>query len=179
MAGRKPKYCKKVVDKIVELIKEDTFTVFEICEQVGIKKSAFFAWQQEHPEFKEAIEDAHDALMQSIIIDAKHSLRKKINGYTARETKVVTVPGTKKDANGMPKPVIKEQTVVEKHFQPDTAAIIFTLTNGDPAHWKNRQNNEVTGADGKDLIDTKSIDELKDELKGLMKIINDDDNNDK
>ena len=81
MAGRKPKYCKKVVDKIIELIKKDTFTVFEICEQVGIKKSAYFAWQQEHPEFKEAIEDAHDALMQSIVIDAKHSLRKKINGY--------------------------------------------------------------------------------------------------
>ena len=43
------------------------------------------------------------------------------------------------------KPKIKEKTIVKKHIQPDTAAIIFTLTNGNPDRWKNRQDSNISG----------------------------------
>ena len=94
---------------------------------------------------------------------------KKIQGYDVTETKVVTVPGTKKDEKGNPKPIIKEQTTTKKHIQADTAAIIFTLTNGDPEHWRNRQTTEVTGKDGKDLFASKTDEELAAEIEELQR----------
>ena len=88
---------------------------------------------------------------------------KKIKGYDVVETHVTTVP----DKNG--NPVIKEQKNVKKHFQPDTAALIFTLTNGDPEHWRNRQSTEVTGKDGKDLFANKTDEELDNEIAELKR----------
>ena len=64
------------------------------------------------------------------------------------------------DMSGKPKPKIKEQKIIDKHYQPDTAAIIFTLTNAEPEHWKNRLNNEVTGKDGKELFASLTDSEL-------------------
>ena len=94
---------------------------------------------------------------------------KKIQGYEVTETKVVTIPGKKKDERGNPKPEIKEQTTTKKHIQADTAAIIFTLTNGDPDHWRNRQSTEVTGKDGKDLFANKTDEELDNEIEELKR----------
>jgi hypothetical protein len=39
---------------------------------------------------------------------------------------------------------MKERIVTKKYIPPDTAAIIFTLCNLDPEHWKNRQNTDFT-----------------------------------
>lgn len=160
------KFSKKTTEKIVELVKSDTYTIAEICRQVGISQRTYHLWIEEHPDFAEAIEQAKDERMQFFVIEAKKSLLKKIKGYDVVETHVTTVP----DKNG--NPVIKEQKNVKKHIQPDTAAVIFTLTNGDPEHWRNRQSTEVTGKDGKDLLENKSVDELKAELDGLLEIIN-------
>ena len=63
----------------------------------------------------------------------------------------------------------EEQKIVDKHYQPDTAAIIFTLTNGEPENWKNRQNNEVTGKDGKDLFGQLTDEELDARIAELEK----------
>ena len=101
--------------------------------------------------------------MQMFVIEAKKSLLKKIRGYEVTETSVTTIPG--KDG----KPKIKEQKTNKKHFQPDTAAIIFTLTNGDPEHWKNKQTTEMTGKDGKDLFADKSDDELDKDIEELKR----------
>ena len=92
--------------------------------------------------------------------------------------KGVGIPGTEifvgeriqeKDEQGNPKPIIKEQTTTKKHIQADTAAIIFTLTNGDPEHWRNRQTTEITGKDGKDLFAGKSDEELDNEIAELKR----------
>ena len=58
---------------------------------------------------------------------------------------------------------------MKKHIQPDTAAVIFTLTNGDPTRWRNRQTTEVTGKDGKDLFKTLSDEDLDKEIADLEK----------
>lgn len=166
------KFSKKTVEKIVWLIKSDTYTIAEICRQVGITPKTYHQWVNDYPDFADAIEQAKDERMQAMVIEAKKSLMKKIQGYDVTETKVVTVPGTKKDEKGKPKPIIKEQTTTKKHIQPDTAAIIFTLTNGDPMRWRNRQTTEVTGKDGKDLFKTLSDEELDKQIADLEKKLN-------
>jgi transposase-like protein len=163
------KYNKKMVAKIVGLIKSDTYTIAEICRQVGISTKTFHEWVNEREDFALAVEDARAELMQSLVIDAKKSLRKKVSGYDVTETKVVTIPGKEKDKEGNPLPIIKEQTTTKKHIQPDTAAIIFTLTNGDPDHWRNRQSTEVTGKDGQDLFAKKTDEELAAMIQDLQR----------
>ena len=163
------KYGKKVVESIVGLIKSDTYTIAEICRQTGITQKTYHQWRNDHPEFASAIEEAEQERMQMMVIEAKKSLLKKIQGYDVIETKVVTVPGKEKDEKGNAKPIIKEQTNTKKHIQADTAAIIFTLTNGDPEHWQNRQRTEVTGKDGKDLFADKTDEELDAEIADLKR----------
>ena len=161
------KFSKKTVDMIVGLVKSDTFA--EICRQVGITPKTYHQWVNDYPDFADAIEQAKAERMQAMVIEAKKSLMKKIQGYDVTETKVVTIPGKQKDEKGNPKPIIKEQTTTKKHIQPDTAAIIFTLTNGDPEHWRNRQSTEVTGKDGKDLFASKTDEELDKEIEELKR----------
>lgn len=157
------KYNKKTIDAILELIKSDTYTIAEVCRQVEITQKTYHQWMNDHPEFSEAVNAAKEERMQMFVIEAKKSLLKKIRGYEVTETSVTTIPG--KDG----KPKIKEQKTNKKHFQPDTAAIIFTLTNGDPEHWKNKQTTEMTGKDGKDLFADKSDDELDKDIEELKR----------
>lgn len=159
------KFSKKTVERIVGLVKSDTYTIAEICRQVGITQKTYHQWVNDYPDFAEAIEQAKEERMQFFVQEAKKSLLKKIRGYEVTETKVVTIP----NKNDPSKPTIKEQTTTKKHIQPDTAAVIFTLTNGDPQHWKNRQNTEVTGKDGKDLFKTLSDEDLDKEIAELEK----------
>lgn len=163
------KFSKKTVDKIVGLVKSDTYTIAEVCRQVGITPKTYHQWVNDYPDFADAIELAKEERMQFFVQEAKKSLLKKIQGYEVTETKVVTIPGKKKDEKGNPKPEIKEQTTTKKHIQADTAAIIFTLTNGDPDHWRNRQSTEVTGKDGKDLFANKTDEELDNEIEELKR----------
>ena len=113
--------------------------------------------------------EAEAERMAVFVVEAKKSLLRKIQGYTVQERHITTVGSGKFDVNGKEIPRIKEQKVVDKHFQPDTAAIIFTLTNGEPENWKNRQNNEVTGKDGKDLFGQLSDEELDARIAELEK----------
>lgn len=165
------KYGKKMVDAIVRLMKSDTFTITEICAKVGITTRVYYLWLQEHEEFAEAIKQAENDRMQNMVMIAKKSLMQKLQGYDVIETRTVTIPSKKRDKNGalIEKPKIKEQTSVKKHIAADTTAIIFTLTNGDPEHWRNRQSTEVTGKDGKDLFAQKTDDELTKEIEELKR----------
>lgn len=169
MIQRHRKYSKQLADKIIELIKSDTYTVAEICRNAHITKPTFYRWQEDYPDFGESVKAAREEMKEFLTIEARKSLLKKIQGYDVTETKVVTVPGSQKDERGNPKPIIKEQTTTKKHIQPDTAAIIFTLTNGDPEHWRNRQSTEITGKDDKDLFANMSTEELENELDDLLR----------
>lgn len=163
------KYNSKKANQIVELFRTDTYTVFEICRIVKISKSTLYRWMSEYPDFAQAIEDAKDERAQILVVAAKKSLRRKIEGYDVTETRVVTVPHKEKDKDGktVEKPRIKEQITTKKHIQPDTAAIIFTLTNGDPEHWRNRQTTELVGRNGKDLFSDKTDEELETMIEEL------------
>ena len=84
-----------------------------------------------------------------------------INGYEYEEKKTVTVD------NGQGQPKIKEQTITKKVIAPNLGAIIHFQTNKDPQNWKNRQNTEITGKDGKDLFEKLTDEELEAKIKEL------------
>ena len=157
------KYNKKVAERILAMIRADTYTITEVCNNVGISRQTFYNWQNDNLEFAQAVEDANNELLDKMNIEAKKSLMKKIQGYDVMETHVVTVPG--KDG----KPIIKEQKNVKKHIAADTAAIIFTLTNCDPDNWKNRHSSEITGKNGKDLLTNKTDEELERDILELQR----------
>lgn len=160
------KYSKRIVNRICDLISSDTYTIAEICAMVKISESCYYKWQAENEEFTEAITRAREKFDEIIVQEAKNSLRKKITGYTVQEKKVVMVEG-KPGPDGKTKPKIKEQVTIDKHFQPDTAAIIFVLTNKAADEYKNRQNTELTGKDGKDLFEGLSNEEIDKRIKEL------------
>lgn len=157
------KYSKDTKDKILDMLRTDTYTLSEICRAVGIGIATFYLWRDKYEDFAQAVEEAKEERMQFFVQEAKKSLLKKIQGYEVKETKLVTIPN-KADPS---KPIIKEQTTTTKHVQADTAAIIFTLTNGDPTRWRNRQTTEVTGKDGKELFKSTSDEELDKEIADL------------
>ncbi|MDT4844180.1 hypothetical protein FQZ97_781300 [compost metagenome] len=148
------KYNKKIVDRIFELLSSDTYTIAEVCQMVGISDRTFYGWRDKNAEFADLIKKAENERNQFFLAEAKKSLLKKIQGYTVQEkhTTYVNAKEVGEDGKQKDKPRIKEQKIVDKYFQPDTAAVIFTLTNQDPENWKNRQNTELTGKDGKDLF---------------------------
>lgn len=156
----KLKLTKTLRERIVEMLQSDTYTYKEICDACGITTRTFYLWREKFPDFDQDIKDAEDARMQEFVKIAKRSLRRKIEGYAVDETCVTTIPSRKKDEKGKPIPEIKEQKTNHRHVAPDTAAIIFTLTNGDPDNWRNRQTNEVVGKGGKDLFKDMSDAEL-------------------
>ena len=146
------KYSKKLVEEICFLIKEDSYTIAEICKKVGISKSVYYKWLEDKVDFLDAIKKAESEFKEDMLVECKRSLRKLITGYSVQEKKTITVDSGKKDDKGKPIPKIKEQTIVDKHIQPSLGAIIHFQTNQDPENWKNKHSTEVTGKDGKDLI---------------------------
>lgn len=169
------RYNKRIVKAITDLIKKDTYTIAEICESVGISESCFYNWQATIVEFGESIAQARIEANQKFLRMARNSLVKKLEGYTVQESHVTYVDKTEAGPDGKPisKPKIKEKKIVDKHFQPDTQAIIFALTNLESDTWKNRQNTEVTGKDGKDLISRTPDEEIDKRIAELEKKLKD------
>jgi hypothetical protein len=146
------KYDKDIVERICQLISSDSYTTLEICKIVGIAEATYYEWKRTKPKFLECIKKAENDFNELVVTEAKKSLMKKIRGYMEQEKKTITTDTGKKDAEGKAIVRVKEHVIADKYFQPDTAAIIFALTNRDAINWKNRINNEITGKEGKDLI---------------------------
>ena len=157
-ADKDMKYDKKTVERICQLLSTDSYTIQEICEKVGITESTFHEWKRKKSEFSQSVKKAQDKFDEFIASEARKSLVKLIQGYTVQEKKTVTVDTGKKDENDKPIVKVKEHSVTDKHYQPVTAAVIFALTNRDPAHWKNRQDTDITT--GGEKIDFKGFDFL-------------------
>lgn len=155
------KYNQKIVNKICDLVKTDSYTVTEICAKVGISEAIYYDWKKNKVEFLEALEKANDELYDKMLIVAKKSLFKLVEGYTYDEKKTITIS----DKDGQPK--IKEQTIIKKTIAPNLGAIIHLQTNKDSANWKNRQNTELTGKDGKDLFEKLTDAEIEAKIKEL------------
>lgn len=134
--GATGKYNNELVDKICELIEQDTYTIEEICKNVGIVESTFYEWKATKEEFSEAIKKAEKKRMEKLAVEARNSLRKLVCGFEVVNTKI------KKGKDGN----VIEEVIETKNIEPNTGAVIFALTNADSENFKNKQfnvNNEI------------------------------------
>ena len=146
------KYNEETINAIADAIK-DGETIETACKIAGITKTTFYEWMADEgkTDFADAIKKAKSEFQETIVGRLEHSLWKKALGFEFEEKKTET----NKDG------VTTKKTVVKKYYPPDTAALIFALTNVAPEQWKNRQNIEATGRDGRDLYPRQNLDMSK------------------
>lgn len=135
------KYNKEVKRIIFECISKGD-TQKEAGFKAGIGENTFNRWTHEKEEFRELVEKAKAKYRETLRIKLETALYKKATGYVEEE--VETEYRSDKDGN----PQIKYKRVKQKHFSPDTGALVFALSNLAPEKWKNRQqvqNEDITG----------------------------------
>lgn len=49
------KYSQKLVDRICSLIREDSYTIAEICDLVGINKDTYYTWMKTKSDFSDSV----------------------------------------------------------------------------------------------------------------------------
>ena len=143
-------------ERIIEMVEADSYTLVEICAAVGINASTYYVWLKEDEQFSSDVKKASQIARMNFCTIAKNSLRRLIEGYEATD---ITV-SEKLDRQGNKITVTSKTT---KIYKPDTAAVIFTLTNVDPDNWKNRQNvsGEITNTN------VVTFEDLEDTMKDL------------
>lgn len=122
-------------------------TLKSFLHKFQIDDMTYYRWIKK-TDFAEAIKKAKDVFKANLENDLVGSLSKAAKGYNAEYTRTEYVS----DQNG--KPIINKQIKESKPIPPNIAANIFLLTNIASDRWKNRQNQEVTGADGEPLSQT-------------------------
>ncbi len=161
------KYNEETIKALADAFK-DGETIDDACKKAGIDRSTYFEWMNDEgkADFSDIIKKAKAEFRKTIVGRLEASLWKKALGFEIDETKI------ERNGNGD----IRKKTVTTKYYPPDTAALIFALTNVSPDQWKNRQNTEVTGKDGRDLYPSQSIDMdklTKEQREVLLSIGND------
>lgn len=113
----------------------------EIAAGLSISTGTLFSWGRVHPEFLSALKSGKD------VADAKveNSLFQRAFGYEYEEVKEEDDCGDHKITKTL------------KHVPGDVTACIFWLKNRRPAHWKDKQVQEITGKDGAPLIPAHEI----------------------
>lgn len=122
------KYSKEIIEKIVKLIEEDTYSITDICHLLYISRKTFYAWNDTKPEFAQSVKSAMKRRDERLIEKARLSLQKKLDNYTLTETKLKYVP----DKDDPDKMVLKEKVVKIKEYAPDNGAIKIALTSKIP-----------------------------------------------
>ncbi|NDV78381.1 phBC6A51 family helix-turn-helix protein [Dysgonomonas sp. 511] len=117
------KFTTELATRILQMIEHDMYTVAEICRAVGINRKTFYEWKNTKPEFCDAIEEAIERRNEALVMLARMSLKKKLEGYTITEEKYYYEP-----AKGNPQEmVLKKKVVKKKEVAPDHRAIKMVL----------------------------------------------------
>lgn len=130
--ARKGKY-RDVAPVLLKRISEGD-TNAAACKFTGISEETFYKWLRIKDDFAEAVKKAQQDFMKNIQARLEATLwEKALGGKKIEEVVSEYAAG----ADG--KPVIVKQRRTSKTMNADTAALIFALTNVDPAKWVNRQ----------------------------------------
>lgn len=134
-------------------------TVKDYCDAMGIHPDTHYEWLQK-TDYSDAIKRAQAEFKDTLEVSLVDSLVRKARGYDMEEkkTEFVNVGGQKQ---------IKRQTTTTKHFQPDTGAAIFLLTNVAPDRWKNKINQEHSGEVASGLTIIVKDEEEKELIKSI------------
>lgn len=104
----------------------------EMASFFGVVVSTFHLWKLQQPGFAKALKEAKGPANDRVV----RSLYLRAVGYEHDEVDIRVIAGQ----------VV--QTVVRKHYPPDTTACIFWLKNRLPDEWRDRQEHELANRDG-------------------------------
>lgn len=101
----------------------------DIANFFGVSLRTIYNWKNEFPDFAEQLKDA------KLVLDSKvvRSLFERATGYSHKDYKFVSHGGKITD--------VKEY---EKHYPPETAAMVFWLKNRQPALWRDKHHMELS-----------------------------------
>ena len=131
--GRPSSYKPEYAARAAELCANGA-TDAELADEFSVSITTLKNWKSAHPAFLAALKLHKEAADQRV----EASLYQRAMGYEHEEVDIRVLNGE----------IV--QTPVKKFYPPDTTAAIFWLKNRKPAEWRDRQ--EITGADGKDLV---------------------------
>lgn len=141
MVGRPSSYDPEFVEQARKLAKLGA-TDAEIAEFFEVAPSTIYAWKIAHPEFSEALKrgkEVADALVEQ-------SLFRRATGYSHDAVKIISVAVGNNEGSRI------ETIPYVEHHAPDTTAAIFWLKNRKPQEWRDKIQQEHTGADGAPLV---------------------------
>ena len=123
--GRPSNYKKEYNEQAKKLCRLGA-TDKELADFFGVSEQTVNSWKKSHPDFLESLK-AGKTESDVRVVDALFS---RANGYVAKETKVFCNNGEIITAD------------IEKHYPPDTTAIIFWLKNRRPDLWRYNDNRD-------------------------------------
>jgi len=133
------KYSEKLTEKMVKLIREDNYSITDICNILNVSRKTYYVWWDSKPEFCKAIDNAMEMREEELMVKARQSLKKKLEGYTLTETKYKYVP----DEENPTELRLKEKIVRIKEYAPDNKAIQIVLERNVPKKDMGKENNGV------------------------------------
>lgn len=122
----------------------DGLTDEQIAQNMGIATSTLYEWKKKFPEITEALKKGKEV----VDIQVENALLKRAMGYTYEEVTKERTPIRYEDG----KPVEWEMQVTKKVLKevlPDVTAQIFWLKNRKPVEWRDKQEIDIAGKDGK------------------------------
>ena len=130
--GRPSKYKEEFdtqVEKLCKLGAKDT----ELADFFNVTEKTLNNWKIDHPSFFQSLKRGKDIYDNELIETA---LKNRALGYTHKETKVHF------DKDGVP-----HEHEVDKHYPPDTTALIYWTKNRQPARWRDKQEMDIETID--------------------------------
>jgi len=101
----------------------------DIAHFFDVSVRTIYNWKNEFPDFAVALRDAKMALDGKVV----RSLFERATGYSHKDYKFVTHGGK-----------ITDVREFEKHYPPETAAMVFWLKNRQPALWRDKHHMELS-----------------------------------
>lgn len=146
-AGRRPLWdvldMPALLDSVEGWAKQGSTDV-EMCEMLGISHDTFYKWKREKPEFAEAIKRGKYESNGEIL----NSAFKQSTGFKYIEQQAIKVKAWEKIDGELVQVERVEVVNIEKFAPPNAIMSIFMLKNRLPGDYKDKQQHEVTGADG-------------------------------
>ena len=136
---------KQVEDRmiLIEGWAREGLSDMQIAEKLGISKTTFYKFKNEHSELSELLKKGKEV----IDYEVENALLKRALGYEYEEKTYETKYNIE---TGKLEEVLTKR--VTKQVSPDTTAQIYWLNNRKPKQWRNKQNIDLSN-DGLSLAD--------------------------
>lgn len=104
----------------------------DIADMLGVSIRTINYWRAKKPEFASALKVGKEVADERV----ERSLFARATGYEHDDVDIRVIGGD------------LVQTPIKKHYPPDSTAAIFWLKNRKPKEWRDKVEQQLTGADG-------------------------------